>query len=136
MKQLFIILTLCVSMHAASIENFAKKMAYETSYEKAITKAKRENKLLMLVMVTHYCPWCRKYERDTLSKKSIASLVNKKYIPLVLNREGRAFPAKFDTPRIPTTMFIDPNKEIIVYQEMGFKVKKEFLEMEAKVKQP
>lgn len=134
MRYIIILLTLIGALHAASIENFAQNMGYETSYEDAVVKAKKENKLVMLVMVTHYCPWCRKYERDTLSKKSISKLVKEKYIPLVLNREDHKFPMKFDTPRIPTTMFINPNSEALVYKEMGYKVKKEFLEMESKVK--
>jgi thioredoxin-related protein len=134
MKYLLILIALSFSLQAASIEAFADKMHYETNYEKAMEKAKKEKKLVMLVMVTHYCPWCRKYERDTLSKKSISKLVKEKYIPLVLNREDRKFPKKFDTERIPITMFIDPKSETLIYKEMGYKIKKEFLDMEAKVK--
>lgn len=132
MKTLLILCLMVWGLQAASIEDFAKARAYETSYAKAKAKAIKSGKPIMLVMVTHYCPWCRKYERDTLSKKSIATFVKGKYIPLILNREKRDFPSKFDTPRIPTTFFVDPKDNRIIYKEMGFKTKSEFLEMEAR----
>ena len=134
MKKLLLILVSSLTLYAGSIEDFAKQMEYETVYEKAVSKAKAEGKDLMLVMVTHYCPWCRKFERDTLSKKSINDLVSKKYIKLILNREERKFPTKFDTLRIPTTFFISVKGEKLIYKEMGYKTKKEFLEMEARAK--
>lgn len=134
MKALIIILCIMASLSAASIESFAKKMGYETVYEQAVAKAKKEGKNIMLVMVTHYCPWCRKYERDTLSKKSIRDYVNKKYVTLILNREAKKFPLKFDTPRIPTTFFIAPDNDRLIYKEMGFKTKSEFFEMEKQVR--
>ena len=134
MRLLFLILMSTVISFAGSIEDFAKQMKYETVYEKAVSKAKKEGKDIMLVMVTHYCPWCRKFERDTLSKKSINKLVSKKYVKLILNREKRQFPDKFDTLRIPTTFFISSKNEKLIYKEMGYKTKKEFLEMETRAK--
>ena len=133
--RLFIITLLSIFvLHAGSIEDFALKHDYETNYEKAIAKAKKEKKTVMMVMVTHYCPWCRKYERNTLSKKSVNALIAKKYVALILNRQKHQFPDKFDTPRIPTTFFIEPHKERLIYSEMGFKTKSQFMEMLDRVK--
>lgn len=134
MKVFILFFLISLGLHAGSIEDFAADYGYERFYEKALAKAKNENKPIMLVMVTHYCPWCRKYEKNTLSKKSIKSLVSQKYIALILNREQKQFPKKFDTPRIPTTYFIDAKDERVIYSEMGFKTKSEFLEMEQRVK--
>ena len=128
---LFVLITLV--LQAGSIEDFAADNGYEVSYEKALEKAKNEKKPIMLVMVTHYCPWCRKYEKNTLTKKSIKTLVSKKYVPLILNRSQQQFPKKFDTPRIPTTFFIDAKDERLIYSEMGFKTKSEFIDMEKRV---
>jgi len=133
MRLLMTLLAVLISLQAGSIEDFAIKNGYETSYTQAIAKAKSENKTLMLVMVTHYCPWCRKYEKNTLSKKSIKSLILKNYVPLIVNRQEHKFPDKFDTPRIPTTFFINPHNEGLIYSEMGYKTKSEFLEMQKRV---
>lgn len=134
MKTWILFFLIALGLQAGSIEDFAKINGYETSYEKALAKATVENKPIMLVMVTHYCPWCRKYEKNTLTKKSVIALVSKKYVPLILNREKQQFPKKFDTPRIPTTFFIDAKDERLIYSEMGFKTKSGFMEMEARVK--
>ena len=133
MKLLSLFLLMTLSLSAGSIEDFASKHGYFSSYEKAIAQAKKEDKILMFVLVTHYCPWCRKYERNTLSKKRIKALIHKKYTPLILNREAHQFPDKFDSPRIPTTLFIDAKQEKIIHAEMGFKTPSQFVEMEKRV---
>jgi len=134
MKLFIGVLISIATLNAASIEAFAKEMNYESVYKEAVSKAKKEGKNIMLVMVTHYCPWCRKYERDTLSKKSVNKLVLSKYVPLILNREKGEFPKIFDTPRFPTTFFISPDNDKLIYSEMGYKTKSEFFEMERQVK--
>lgn len=116
-----------LSLQANGIEKFAKKISYETIYEKALTKAKKENKMLMIAMVTHYCPWCRKLERTTLSKKSVQSKVQKYFIPLIVNREAHKFPKKFYTPIIPVVFFIDPKNENIIWESIGYKKRSDFL---------
>ena len=37
---------------------FATMMKYETDYEKAMQRAKKEQKNIMLVLVANFCPWC------------------------------------------------------------------------------
>ena len=126
MKTLLILLTTLTLLNAGHIEEFAKEYNYETSYKKALIKAKAENKKIMLVMVTHYCPWCRKFERKTLNKESINILLSKNFVKLILNREKHEFPDKFDTPRIPTTYFINSKDESIINTTMGYKDKESF----------
>ena len=103
-------------------------MSYETDYKVALEKAKKSNKQVMFVMVTNYCPWCRKFEKRTLVKDEVNLLVHNKYIPLILNREKGEYPKKFYTTRIPVVMFIDPNKEEKIRESLGYKKVKEFIE--------
>ena len=133
MKKLILLSVFILTLQADHIDDFATLMKYETNYETAIAKAKAQNKAVMLVMVTHYCPWCRKFEKKALKKKAVSTLVNTYFVPLILNREKRAFPEKFDTPRIPTTYFINPTNEKIIRSNMGYKNKKEFLSILHKV---
>ena len=135
MKALLLIITTTLVLNASDhIAQFAKKYHYETSYKVALKKSKAENKPLMLVMVTHYCPWCRKFEQKTLSKKSIDATISKKYVKLILNREKYEFPKKFDTPRIPTTYFINSKDESIILTHLGYKNPEDFKAVLAKVK--
>ncbi|PHR55109.1 MAG: thioredoxin [Arcobacter sp.] len=128
MKKLLLILLVTLSLSASDIAEFAQKMSYETDYKVAIQKAKESNKQVMFVMVTNYCPWCRKFEKRTLVKDEVNSIVQKKYIPLILNREKGEYPKKFYTKRIPVVIFIDANKEEIIRESLGYKKVKAFIE--------
>ena len=101
-------------------KQFAKEFGYETDYKKAIEKAKKENKQVMFVMVANFCPWCLKFEKKVLSDKQLDLQIHKKYVPLILNREEKKFPATFETPMIPTVYFVNPKDESIVNKSVGY----------------
>jgi len=126
MRKLILIMLMFLSLYADDISVFAQKMGYETSYEEAVHKAKSEKKNLMFLLVTHYCPWCIKFEKKTLSSARIDKMIHEKYVPLILNRQKGKFPKKFDSKRIPTVFFIDPKNETLLYQSVGYKNRKDF----------
>ncbi len=106
---------------------FAKEFGYEVDYVKAIQKAKKENKQLMFVMVANFCPWCLKFEKKVLSNTQLNEQIHKKYVPLILNREEKKFPVKFDSPMIPTVYFVDPKSEEIVNKSVGYHNRFDFI---------
>lgn len=113
--------------HNINEDNFAQEMGYETSYEEAVKKAKKAKKNIMLVVVTNYCPWCRKFEQRVLLKKSVNDLVQKNYIPLILNKEKDKLPKNFSIPFSPVVYFID-FKSLKSYETVvGYNNKEEFL---------
>jgi thioredoxin-related protein len=119
-----VILTLYASPEAA------KELGYHSDYNKALRIAKQENKPLMLVVVTSYCPWCRKFERKTLASKTVAPVIKSTYIPVIVDRnnDAESFPKQYQTPRIPTVFFIDPNDEKEYWESIGYLNRKEFSE--------
>ncbi len=133
MKIVLLISALLLSLHAGHIEDFAKKFHYETNYQEALSKAKAQNKPIMMVLVTHYCPWCRKFEAKTLSRQSIDQSINQRFIKLVLNRDKKAYPRAFSTPLVPTTYFINPKNQTIIKKIFGYKGKKDFKALIEKV---
>lgn len=108
-------------------KTFAKEFGYETDYNKALKKAKEQNKQLMFVMVANFCPWCIKLEKKVLSNKGLNEQIHKKYIPLILNREERNFPKKFDAPIIPTVYFINSQDESIDTKNVGYNNRYKFI---------
>ena len=118
------ILTLYASPEAA------KELGYHSDYNKAMIIAKKEDKPLMLVVVTSYCPWCRKFERKSLSSKKIAPMVKSMFIPVIVdrNKDAEMFPKKFQTPRIPTVFFVDPKDGMKYWESLGYLNKTEFAE--------
>ena len=100
----------------------AKKLGYYNDYEQALAVAEIENKPMMLVVVTSYCPWCRKFERKTLASKAVASVIKEDYVAVIVdrNKDAKRFPTIYQTPRIPTVYFIDPVRKEAYWQRVGW----------------
>ena len=125
--RLLLILTLLSSLAFASVHEFAQKMGYETSYEKALQRAKKEKKDIMFVLVTNYCPFCRKFEKRALMSEEVDTIVKANYIPLIINRERHNFPKRFESQRIPITYFISYKDDNKFSYALGYKPKKDFI---------
>ncbi len=125
-------LALSLNLHAASKE-FMQSIGYETSYQSALSKAKSSNKPLMMVISTTTCPWCRKFERQTLRKRTIKDAVSENFVPLTLTRDVDSYPKQFEAKVIPTVFFIDPNSEEVFYKSLGYKNKIDYKKVLEKV---
>jgi len=106
--------------------NFASEMQYDTNYEEAVKKSKKLHKSIMLVLVSNYCPWCRKFEQRVLLKKEVNDIIQKNYIPLIINREKDPFPKEFDTGFTPIVHFIDYKTQKSYKNVIGYNNKDEF----------
>lgn len=107
-------------------ENFASEMKYETNFDEAVKKSRKSQKNIMLVLVSNYCPWCRKFEQRVLLKNEVNDLIQKNYIPLILNREKDPFPKEFDTGFTPIVHFIDYKTQKSYKNVIGYNNKDEF----------
>ena len=107
-------------------DNFASEMKYETNFDEAVKKSKELQKNIMLVLVSNYCPWCRKFEQRVLLKNEVNERIQKNYIPLILNREKDPFPKEFDTGFTPIVHFIDYKTQKSYKNVVGYNNKDEF----------
>ena len=108
-------------------DNFASEMKYETSYKKAVKKAKEMKKDIMLVLVANYCPWCRKFEQRVLLKEDVNDIIQKNYIPLIINKEKDDFPQELNMSFSPIVYFID-HKTLKSYERVvGYNNREDFL---------
>jgi len=126
MRIISLLLVLTFTLFAST--QAAQELGYHTDYQQALAVAKKEQKPVMLVVVTTYCPWCRKFERKTLASKKIAPIVMSMYIPVIVDRNNDAehFPKAFQTPRVPTVFFIDPKDENGYWESIGYRTISEF----------
>lgn len=129
MRTLLLSLLLTTSIFAKTYQEFAKDMNYETDYQTALQKAKKENKELMVFMIANFCPWCIKFEKKVLSKEKINTKIHQKYIPLILNREEGKFPKMYETPVIPTAYFVDAKNETIKDSVVGYHNRAKFIDI-------
>jgi len=107
-------------------ENFASEMKYETNFDEAVKRSKKEQKNIMLVLVSNYCPWCRKFEQRVLLKEEVNAIIQNNYIPVIINREKDPFPKKFDTGFTPIVHFIDYKTQKGYKNVIGYNNKDEF----------
>lgn len=107
-------------------QNFASEMGYETNYNEALKKAQKLKKNIMLVLVSNFCPWCRKFEQRVLLKNDVNAIVQKNYVPLILNKEKDPFPKEFDTGFTPIIHFIDYKTQKSYHNVIGYNNKDEF----------
>lgn len=127
MRKFILLLLFTTLAFSQSYRDFAKNMGYETSYELALQKAKKENKDLMLFMITNYCPWCGKMEKRVLAKADVDEALKAKFIPLILNKEEKNFPNRFDIPGSPVLYLIKAETQEVYEKRLGYMNKKEFL---------
>lgn len=111
-------------------ETFAKDMGYETNYQTALAKAKKEGKGVMLFMTTSYCPWCRKLENRILAQNDIDAKIKSKYVPLTLNLDTDKYPEQFAETRFtPIIYIVNAKTEKIEHQFTGYSTRNDFLRL-------
>lgn len=116
MKIFILIITILITLNAAKIDEFAKQNSYFRDYKSALTVARKQDKIIMLVLVADFCPWCKKFERKTLKNSSISKLIKKDYIPVIVDnyRDKSSYPKELYTTRLPTIYFINPNTQEVL----------------------
>ena len=130
MKTIMILLTLFSLGFSAQIDDFASEVSYERNYDKALKMAKEQNKILMVVMVGDYCPWCKKMEKKTLKAQVVQEYVSKNFITIVLDKykDKGNYPKAYYAPVIPAIYFVEPQKETSLLEAVAYMKKAEFLE--------
>jgi thioredoxin-related protein len=89
----------------------AKDIQWETDYETALAKAKKEKKLVMTMVYTDWCGYCRKMDKDTYADAEVQKKVLADFVALRVNPEKRKSAAKLSeqwgTRGFPYTVFLD-----------------------------
>ena len=129
MKILITLLTLFSFIYAAQIDEFAAEVNYLRNYDMAIKTAKEQNKIVMLVVVADYCPWCKKFERKTLKDSIVMAKVNENFVSIVIDKykDKGKYPEEFLTPVIPAVFFIEPKEQKVLTKTVAYMKPDEFI---------
>lgn len=82
-------------------------------YDEAFTKAKKENKIVMVMISSSSCGVCNYMKSQVYPEASIIEQFNKKFIGVELDLEMDDIPAMLPYPGTPTFYFLDSNKKIL-----------------------
>jgi thioredoxin-related protein len=104
---------------------YANSLPYLYNYQEALQKATLEKKSVMVLVVTTYCPWCKRFKKKTLMNKKIQKEILKDYVVVMLNKETDEMPEDLKSRLVPTTFFLD-NKGEEFYSAIGYRTVKQF----------
>jgi thioredoxin-related protein len=113
MKKIVLLLILSISV-------FAVEIVWNSSYEEALTKAKKESKPLMVLITSEQCRWCRKLENTTLQDEEIISRVNAKFQAVNVTKDKSSYPKNLTAKMVPMSYFIDPANGKVLYSIPGY----------------
>ncbi|MGD0016752.1 MAG: thioredoxin family protein [Verrucomicrobiia bacterium] len=60
---------------------------WESDYETALDKAKKDKKLVMLDVYTDWCGWCKILDRDTFSDEIVQEMLMRSFVAVKINPE-------------------------------------------------
>lgn len=108
----------------------------QISFNDALTKAKSENKLIIVDVYTDWCGWCKKMDAEVYSNSEIRKIVEDYFVFVKLDAEssasityngksytGESLAAYFEATGFPTTVFLEPDGKLIEFKYDSFKMK-------------
>jgi len=125
-KLLTLIVLLILTASASSQVKFEK-----SSLSEVLDKAKSENKIVMVDVLTDWCKWCIELDNKVYADSEVADFANANQINFKIDAEkgeGIEFAKKYKVTGYPTVLFLDGNGNEIdrIY---GYYPKKEFFVM-------
>ena len=86
---------------------------YDISIEKAMEKAKAENKYVFIDFHTKTCAPCKKMEKEVFSTPECGEYINKNFVPIMIDGEddgiGAETAKKYDIFIFPTYLILSPD---------------------------
>lgn len=127
MKKIFLLLTLFYAMTGTL---WAQGISFEhATFSEALTKAKKENKLMFIDFYTDWCAPCKKMTAETFSLPSVGSIFNDRFIAIKVDAEkgeGIELAKKYKVNAFPTMFWMDSEGKI-VYTVVGYRNEPDFL---------
>lgn len=111
-------LTLFVSdglSHAASVnrKNFAPNVNFIDYGEEAFGSAKSDNKPIFILFFAHWCPWCKKFDENTLGDAAVYGYLNKYFVNVLVDVDlNKDLEAKYGVTMLPYVVVLRPDGEL------------------------
>jgi len=81
---------------------------------KALQKAKQEDKPILLDISAVWCHWCHVMDKKTYSDANVAQLINTKFVPIRVDRDQRPdIDKRYNMGGWPSTVFLTPDGEVL-----------------------
>ncbi len=97
---------------------FSAELGWSHDYEQTLSDAKKEHKLVYVLITSDSCRWCREFENTTLQDEQIQKKLYKNFETVHLSRDRDKIPAQFKTAPVPHHYFTDAEGNIL-YSSLG-----------------
>ncbi len=113
MHKLFLITTILFSTILLTSTVSAEELNWLHDYNKALEKAKKENKAVYLFIGADFCKHCDRFKKQTLSKEDVIKNMEKEYVLLYMSRDKHDIPDRFEIYGVPRHYFLTADGQII-----------------------
>jgi thioredoxin-related protein len=90
-----------------------KSVKYE-GFDKALERAKKEHKIIMIKAMTKECHFCRKMDREVMIEEEVVKAIEKDFIPVSIDISIHKVPLGLKVEVTPSFIFIDENAKILM----------------------
>jgi len=107
-------------------EEAASEVTWLTSYEEAMTSAKKNNQPIMIDFYADWCGWCKRLDSDTYVHEDVVTLAQG-FVSLKIDADvEKAISSKYKVVGLPTILFIDTNGNEI-HRVVGYRPPEDFV---------
>ena len=108
-------------------EHIEKKLKF-VGYAKALERAKKEHKIILLKLTREHCHFCKKMDQEVFTDTEVREALNKDFSVVEIDIGKEALPLGLKKGMTPTFVFIDKSENIMA-KIPGSWSKKDFLEI-------
>jgi len=100
-----------ILLFTSALVLFANGLQFEHNFDKALQKAKEQNKEVMMMYSAVWCPECNYMKEVVFKNKKVSTYIQKHFIVLSLDVQKDTLPKGFEYPGIPVFFFINKNSK-------------------------
>ncbi len=124
-KMIFFVLSVMLLARANS-----QSVHFETlSWQQALGKARKENKMLFVEVFTSWCTYCKQMEHEVFTTDEAGNFYNQHFINVrydALKSDGIQIRKSYALIGLPMFLYLDPNG-LVVKKTVGFQNKETFI---------
>ncbi len=121
---------------AVAVSLRAEAVKWQDDYDKAVTQAKKDNKLVVVDVYTDWCGWCKRLDKDVYANPQVSEKLAKDFVAVKINPEKTSRAAElarqFGTRGYPHIVFVNGDGKK-VDEVVGYVPANEFLSKLGKV---
>jgi len=108
---------------------YGASISWERNYPKALDKAKRADKPLMVYLYLPDCGTCNYMNKNVFTQRGVIDYLEKNYVAVKLYTNDKGLPDELKSEMAPVFHFIDPRSSKKIETVIGGKNAESFLEL-------